>query len=176
MFGTAGLPHVLVRFFTVPKVSDARLSAGYALVFIAILYTTAPAVASFARLNLVDTVHNTPYAEAPEWFGNWEDTGLIAWQDKNEDGIMQYGAGAALSPNKPSFDGNTGVHGERLLNNQPTESINEVYIDRDIMVLANPEIAGSPRLGHRACRRWWRGRRPVYCGRLAVGYLKCNLS
>ena len=144
MFGTAGLPHVLVRFFTVPKVSDARLSAGYALVFIAILYTTAPAVASFARLNLVDTVHNTPYAEAPEWFGNWENTGLIAWQDKNNDGIMQYGSGAALSPTKPSFEGNTGAHGERLLNNQPTESINEVYIDRDIMVLANPEIAGLP--------------------------------
>ncbi|HIG66387.1 MAG TPA: cation acetate symporter [Porticoccaceae bacterium] len=144
MFGTAGLPHVLVRFFTVPKVSDARLSAGYALVFIAILYTTAPAVASFARLNLVDTVHNTPYADAPEWFGNWEDTGLIAWQDKNDDGIMQYGAGAALSPTKPSFDGNTGVHGERLLSNHPTDSANEVYIDRDIMVLANPEIAGLP--------------------------------
>ena len=144
MFGTAGLPHVLVRFFTVPKVSDARLSAGYALAFIAILYTTAPAVASFARLNLVDTVHNTAYEDAPEWFGNWESTGLIAWQDKNDDGIMQYGAGAALSPIKPSFDGNTGVHGERLLSNQPTESANEVYIDRDIMVLANPEIAGLP--------------------------------
>ena len=142
MLGTAGLPHVLVRFFTVPKVSDARLSAGYALAFIAILYTTAPAVASFARLNLVDTVHNTAYAEAPEWFGNWESTGLIAWQDKNNDGIMQYGAGAALSPIKPSFKGTTGAHGERLLNNQSTESANEVYIDRDIMVLANPEIAG----------------------------------
>ena len=142
MFGTAGLPHVLVRFFTVPKVSDARLSAGYALAFIAILYTTAPAVASFARLNLVDTVHNTAYAEAPEWFGNWESTGLIAWQDKNNDGIMQYGAGAALSPIKPSFKGTTGAHGERLLNNQSTESANEVYIDKDIMVLANPEIAG----------------------------------
>ena len=142
MFGTAGLPHVLVRFFTVPKVSDARLSAGYALAFIAILYTTAPAVASFARLNLVDTVHNTAYAEAPEWFGNWESTGLIAWHDKNNDGIMQYGAGAALSPIKPSFKGTTGAHGERLLNNQSTESANEVYIDRDIMVLANPEIAG----------------------------------
>ena len=144
MFGTAGLPHVLVRFFTVPKVSDARLSAGYALAFIAILYTTAPAVASFARLNLVDTVHNTAYADAPEWFANWESTGLIAWQDKNDDGIMQYGAGAALSPSKPSFDGNTGVHGERLLTNKPTSSVNEVYIDRDIMVLANPEIAGLP--------------------------------
>lgn len=146
MFGTAGLPHVLVRFFTVPKVSDARLSAGYALVFIAILYTTAPAVASFARLNLVDTVHNTAYDEAPEWFGNWENTGLIAWQDKNDDGIMQYSAGAALSPAKPMFDvdGTLGSHGERLLTNKPTKSANEVYIDRDIMVLANPEIAGLP--------------------------------
>ena len=146
MFGTAGLPHVLVRFFTVPKVSDARLAAGYALVFIAILYTTAPAVASFARLNLVDTVHNTAYDEAPEWFGNWENTGLIAWQDKNDDGIMQYSAGAALSPAKPMFDvdGTLGSHGERLLTNKPTESANEVYIDRDIMVLANPEIAGLP--------------------------------
>ena len=144
MFGTAGLPHVLVRFFTVPKVSDARLSAGYALVFIAILYTTAPAVASFARINLVDTVHNTAYADAPEWFGNWEATGLVAWQDKNNDGLMQYGPGSALSPAKPQFDGETGSYGERLLKNQPTESINEVYIDRDIMVLANPEIAGLP--------------------------------
>lgn len=116
MFGTAGLPHVLVRFFTVPKVSDARLSAGYALVFIAILYTTAPAVASFARLNLVDTVHNSSYEQAPEWFSNWEQTGLVGWEDKNDDGIMQYGAG----------------------------SKNEVKIDRDIMVLANPEIANLP--------------------------------
>ena len=116
MFGTAGLPHVLVRFFTVPKVSDARLSAGCALVFIAILYTTAPAVASFARLNLVDTVHNSSYEQAPEWFSNWEQTGLVGWEDKNDDGIMQYSAG----------------------------SKNEVSIDRDIMVLANPEIANLP--------------------------------
>ena len=116
MFGTAGLPHVLVRFFTVPKVSDARLSAGYALAFIAILYTTAPAVAAFARLNLVDTVHNTSYEQAPEWFDNWEQTGLVGWQDKNADGIMQYSAGAQ----------------------------NEIKIDRDIMVLANPEIANLP--------------------------------
>jgi cation/acetate symporter len=113
MFGTAGLPHVLVRFFTVPKVSDARLSAGYALVFIAILYTTAPAVASFARLNLVDTVHNSSYEQAPQWFSNWEQTGLVGWEDKNDDGIMHYSAG----------------------------SDNEVTVDRDIMVLANPEIA-----------------------------------
>jgi len=116
MFGTAGLPHVLVRFFTVPKVSDARLSAGYALVFIAILYTTAPAVAAFARLNLVETVHNTSYEQRPEWFSNWEQTGLVGWQDKNADGIMQYSAGAQ----------------------------NEIKIDRDIMVLANPEIANLP--------------------------------
>lgn len=144
MFGTAGLPHVLVRFFTVPKVSDARLSAGYALVFIAILYTTAPAVAAFARLNLVDTVHNTPYTEAPSWFSQWEDTGLVAWQDKNADGRMQYGAGNALAPAKPVFTGARGDFGERLLSNSPSDSDNEVYIDRDIIVLANPEIAGLP--------------------------------
>jgi cation/acetate symporter len=144
MFGTAGLPHVLVRFFTVPKVSDARISAGYALAFIAILYTTAPAVASFARLNLVDTVHKTTYEDAPEWFGHWESTGLIAWQDKNADGIMQYGAGAAMSPTKPIFSDQIGSHGQRILENAPTDSANEVYIDRDIMVLANPEIANLP--------------------------------
>lgn len=144
MFGTAGLPHVLVRFFTVPKVSDARLSAGYALVFIAILYTTAPAVAAFARLNLVATVHNTPYTEAPSWFSQWEDTGLVSWQDKNADGRMQYGAGNALAPAKPVFTGARGDFGERLLSNSPSDSDNEVYIDRDIIVLANPEIAGLP--------------------------------
>ena len=144
MFGTAGFPHVLVRFFTVPKVSDARLSAGYALVFIAILYTTAPAVASFARLNLVDTVHDTAYSEAPDWLANWENTGLVAWQDKNNDGAMQYGAGAALYPTKPIFTDDRGIYGERMLSNSPTINDNEVYIDRDIMVLANPEIAKLP--------------------------------
>ena len=144
MFGTAGLPHVLVRFFTVPKVSDARRSAGYALVFIAILYTTAPAVASFARLNLVDTLHNTAYEDAPQWFNNWEKTGLIAWKDKNADGLMQYGAGAALSPVKPVFTEQSGVHGQRLLSNASTDAANELYIDRDIIVLANPEIANLP--------------------------------
>ncbi len=144
MFGTAGLPHVLVRFFTVPKVSDARRSAGYALVFIAILYTTAPAVASFARLNLVDTLHNTSYQDVPQWFSNWEQTGLVAWQDKNADGVIQYGAGAALNPTKPVFSGETGAHGQRLLSNDASASQNELYIDRDIMVLANPEIANLP--------------------------------
>ncbi|MBT6074685.1 MAG: VC_2705 family sodium/solute symporter, partial [Gammaproteobacteria bacterium] len=86
MLGTAGLPHVIVRFFTVPDVAAARKSAGYALIFIAILYTTAPAVASFARLNLFESTHNVSYENAPKWFKNWEDIGLIAWKDKNNDG------------------------------------------------------------------------------------------
>ena len=144
MFGTAGLPHVLVRFFTVPKVSDARKSAGYALVFIAILYTTAPAVATFARLNIIDTLHETPYQDTPDWITNWESTGLIAWADKNEDGIIQYGPGNALSPVKPIFNDLKGSFGQRLVDNELTNSKNEMYIDRDIIVLANPEIAGLP--------------------------------
>ena len=145
MFGTAGLPHVLVRFFTVPKVSDARKSAGYALVFIAILYTTAPAVASFARLNIIDTLHDVPYSDTPAWVNNWENTGLIAWLDKNDDGIIQYGPGSAFSPPKPIFTDKKGDHGQRLIENKPSEtSNNEIYIDRDIIVLANPEIAGLP--------------------------------
>ncbi|PCJ69971.1 MAG: cation acetate symporter [Rhodobiaceae bacterium] len=143
MVGTAGLPHVIVRFFTVPKVSDARLSAGYALIFIALLYTTAPAVAAFARLNFVETVHNTAYADVPGWFTNWESLGLIGWRDKNGDGVIQYGPGAAFQ-GAPSFSGDTGVSGERLLTNAPTEGANEVYADRDIFVLANPEIANLP--------------------------------
>ncbi len=143
MVGTAGLPHVIVRFFTVPKVSDARLSAGYALVFIALLYTTAPAVAAFARLNFVDTVHNTEYAESPEWVKTWEDIGLIGWQDKNADGRIQYAAGAAFE-GKPQFNGDRGLSGERIVTNTSTASANEVYVDRDIMVLANPEIANLP--------------------------------
>ena len=117
MVGTAGLPHVIVRFFTVPRVRDARISAGYALLFIAILYTTAPAIAAFARTNLINTVSEQPYTEMPEWFTKWEDTGLIAFEDKNDDGRIQYVAEAAR---------------------------NELTIDRDIMVLANPEIAGLP--------------------------------
>ena len=143
MVGTAGLPHVIVRFFTVPKVSDARLSAGYALIFIALLYTTAPAVAAFARLNFVDTVHNTAYADAPGWFKNWESLGLIGWVDKNEDGVIQYAAGSAFE-GAPTFNGDNGASGERILTNTPTESANEVYADRDIFVLANPEIANLP--------------------------------
>ncbi|MGB0922479.1 MAG: sodium:solute symporter family protein [Alphaproteobacteria bacterium] len=144
MVGTAGLPHVIVRFFTVPRVRDARISAGWALIFIAVLYTTAPAVASFARLNLIDNVQNLPYAETPEWFRNWEDTGLISWTDKNGDGAIQYRAGNALEGVKPQFTEERGQHGERAVANGPTDSANELYIDRDIMVLANPEIANLP--------------------------------
>jgi len=143
MVGTAGLPHVIVRFFTVPKVRDARLSAGYALVFIAILYTTAPAVASFARLNLIETVNNASYEKTPAWFKNWEGTNLIAWMDKNQDGKIQYLAGSAFV-GKPQFIDGRGKSGERLIANKPAEGGNELYIDRDIMVLANPEIAGLP--------------------------------
>lgn len=144
MVGTAGLPHVIVRFFTVPNVSDARRSAGYALIFIAVLYTTAPAVAAFARLNFIDTVQNTAYQATPEWFKNWEDIGLIAWMDKNNDGRIQYAAGDALDPVKPDYAPSQGHKGQRALNNKPTPSPNEIYVDRDIMVLANPEIAQLP--------------------------------
>ena len=117
MFGTAGLPHVIVRFFTVPKVRDARISAGWALLFISLLYTTAPAVAAFAKVNLINTVSNAKYAEMPQWFKNWENTGLLEFDDKNADGVIQYVADT---------------------------QVNELTIDRDIMVLANPEIANLP--------------------------------
>ncbi|AUJ71226.1 MULTISPECIES: sodium:solute symporter family protein [Pseudoalteromonas] len=127
MVGTAGLPHVIVRFFTVPRVKDTRISAAWTLVFIAIVYTTAPAVASFARVNMIDTINGkdgsgTVYEEAPQWVKNWERTGLIVFNDKNGDGKMQYSAGKIDDP----------------------ASANEVKIDRDIMVLANPEIANLP--------------------------------
>lgn len=144
MAGTAGLPHVIVRFFTVPKVRDARLSAGYALILIALLYTTAPAVAAFARINIINAMDGLQYADAPEWFGKWEDSGLIAWLDKNGDGEIQYRGGPALSPQTPAFEGARGAHGERLLVNAGTDNANELYIDRDIIVLAHPEIAGLP--------------------------------
>ena len=117
MFGTAGLPHVIIRFFTVPNVRDARKSAGYALMFIAILYTTAPAVAAFARTNLLNTVNNIEYSAVPEWFSKWETTNLIVFNDKNNDGKIQYVG---------------------------DPEINELEVNRDIMVLANPEIAGLP--------------------------------
>ena len=117
MVGTAGLPHVIVRFFTVKKVKNARKSAGLALLLIAILYTTAPAVAVFARTNLINTVSEKKYADMPEWFMNWEETGLLKFEDKNQDGVIQYVA---------------------------DKSENELTVDRDIMVLANPEIANLP--------------------------------
>ncbi|MAS52830.1 MAG: cation acetate symporter [Flavobacteriales bacterium] len=149
MVGTAGLPHVIVRFFTVPKVSDARKSGLYALFFIAILYTIAPAVSAFARTNLLDTIPNTSYREAPEWFKKWEKSGLIAWKDKNQDGIIQYTKGKPFE-GKPKFfkldngDFKRDFNGEIALSNKTIKGDNELYIDKDIMVLANPEIAGLP--------------------------------
>ena len=125
MAGTAGLPHVIIRFYTVPKVRDARLSVGFALVFIALLYTAAPAVAVFARTNLLNTVSEQPYSEMPEWFSTWEATGLISFDDRNGDGIIQY-----VGPDARDAAG------------APIE--NELTIDRDIMVLANPEMSGLP--------------------------------
>jgi cation/acetate symporter len=136
MIGTAGLPHVIIRFFTVPKVSDARLSAGWALVFIAILYTTAPAVAAMARLNLTETIQTGPVGEAasnleyekrPEWFKNWEKTGLLTFEDKNGDGRIQY-----------YNDKNESFKAEGWNGNEMSK------IDNDIIVLANPEIAKLP--------------------------------
>ena len=139
MIGTAGLPHVLVRFFTVPKVRDARISAGYALLFIAILYTTAPAVGALARLNLTTTIQSGPvgaadgnlrYAERPQWFRTWEDTGLLEFDDKNADGRIQY-----YNDANPAFAERAATFGWEG---------NELTVDRDIIVLANPEIAGLP--------------------------------
>ena len=143
MTGTAGLPHVIVRFFTVPKVKDARKSAGYALLLIAILYTTAPAISVFSRTNLIETVSNKEYSEIPEWFKNWENTGLIAWADKNGDGKIQYVAGNALDGKKPVYTEERGQYGQRMVANV-SDASNELYVDRDIMVLANPEIANLP--------------------------------
>ncbi|MEM1034777.1 MAG: sodium:solute symporter family protein, partial [Myxococcota bacterium] len=149
MVGTAGLPHVIVRFYTVSRVKDARSSAGWALAFIAILYTTAPAVAAFARTNLIDAVADAHYQitdgekSIPGWFKNWEDTSLIAWVDKNDDGKVTYTAGAAFL-GKPDFTGERGASGQRVVANQTTANTNELYIDRDIIVLANPEIAKLP--------------------------------
>ncbi len=166
MLGTAGLPHVIVRFFTVPTVQDARISAGWALVFIAIMYTTISSVAAFSRLNLIKNVQNVEYKAfvagelkhadgTPNnggWFKTWEQGGLLAWTDRNGDGKIQYAPGAAFDgpKGKPAFDGkNTGEYGERVTTNgKPAGNSgkieNELYVDRDIMVLANPEIANLP--------------------------------
>ena len=150
MLGTAGLPHVIIRFYTVKTVRGARSSAGWALLFIAILYTTAPAIAVFARTNMLDSMANRAYSEAPSWVATWEDTGLVAWVDKNGDGLVQHTAGPVFA-GKPVFavdaDGAParGSHGQRMVENPIDEtSGNELYVDRDIMVLANPEIAGLP--------------------------------
>jgi cation/acetate symporter len=139
MVGTAGLPHVIVRFFTVPKVSDARRSAGWALLFIAILYTTAPAVGAMARYNLINTLQpgaigsvdgNLAYAERPRWFQTWEETGLLTFEDKNNDGRIQY-----YDDSNSGFEDTAQSYGWNG---------NELSVDRDIMVLANPEIAKLP--------------------------------
>lgn len=166
MLGTAGLPHVIVRFFTVPTVKDARVSAGWALVFIAIMYTTISSVASFSRINLIKNVQNVEYSafvnnelKHPDgqpnngkWFKTWEQGGLLAWTDRNGDGKIQYSKGDAFTAakGKPEFDGTkVGTNGERLTTNpKPAENSdkieNEIYVDVDIMVLANPEIANLP--------------------------------
>ncbi len=147
MVGTAGLPHVIVRFFTVAKVKDARISAGYALVFIAFLYTTAPALAVFGKYNLINAVggkEGISYKESPQWVKSWEKAGLIAWVDKNNDGKIQYASGKAID-GKPEFTDKTGEHGQRLVSNtSDMTATNEIYVDNDIMVLANPEIAQLP--------------------------------
>ncbi len=156
MVGTAGLPHVIVRFFTVPKVSDARKSAGWALLFIALLYTTAPTVGVLSRLNLIQSINGveqtgTAYQDMPNWFKTWERSGLLAWFDHNQDGKLQYAAGSAIN-GKPVFDAeNSGQYGQRVVMNPSSGKVvngapfaNEIYVDRDIMVLANPEIAGLP--------------------------------
>jgi cation/acetate symporter len=139
MVGTAGLPHVIVRFFTVPKVRDARVSAGYALLFIAILYTTAPAVGAMARYNLLNTIQpgeigavdgNLVFEDRPDWMHTWEQTGLVAFDDKNGDGRIQY-----YNDQNPDFQATADRYGWQG---------NELSVDRDIMVLANPEIAGLP--------------------------------
>ncbi|HIP30964.1 MAG TPA: cation acetate symporter [Sulfurospirillum arcachonense] len=168
MLGTAGLPHVIVRFFTTPTVKGARISAGWALVFIAILYTQIPAVASFARINLIKNLQNVDYAKFVDgqiagndghWFKNWESSGLIGWNDRNGDGKIQFASGKAFEggKGKPKFAEGNGASGERMTSNpMPSHTasaedmrangkiINEIYIDRDIIVLANPEIAGLP--------------------------------
>lgn len=163
MVGTAGLPHVIIRFYTVPTVRAARLSGGFALLFIAILYTTAPAVAAFARFNMVETLNEVSYEQRPDWYKNWEKAGLIAWVDYNGDGKIQYRNGKAFL-GRPVFTGKKGKFGEPLVANKPPkvqkkypltaqkypdgkavpQVANELYIDRDIMVLASPEIGGLP--------------------------------
>lgn len=148
MCGTAGLPHVIVRFFTVRSVKAVRKSACWTLLFIAVIYLTAPAIGAFARTNLILEVQGTAYAEAPDWFKSWEDRGLIAWVDKNGDGVMQYEAGGVFAGNneKPIYAEATerAANEPRLTTNKLSENSNEVYYDNDILVMANPEMANLP--------------------------------
>lgn len=143
MVGTAGLPHIIIRFYTTPTVRGARSSAGWALLFIALLYTTAPGVAVFARYNMIKTVNDKTYADAASWFKDWEVAGLVAWIDKNNDGKIQYRPGDPFK-GAPKFAKERGPQGNRVVTNEPTPNANEVYIDRDIIVLASPQMAFLP--------------------------------
>ena len=145
MVGTAGLPHVIVRFFTVKNVRAVRKSAYWTLSFIAVIYLTAPALGIFARTNFVEEINQKKYLDAPDWFKNWESQGMIAWVDKNKDGIMQYRAGEVFA-GKPIFvEKPTKQKGPRIVGNEINfASENEIYYDKDIIVLANPEMAGLP--------------------------------
>ncbi len=143
MCGTAGLPHVIVRFFTVKSVNAVRRSACWTLLFIALIYLTAPAIGAFVRTNLISEIQGTRYANAPGWFKSWEDRGLIAWTDKNADGIMQHSVGPAFAGN-PAYMPERAENGPRMVTNVLSDNTNEVYYDKDILVMANPEMAGLP--------------------------------
>ena len=146
MVGTAGLPHVIVRFFTVKNVRAVRKSAYWTLSFIAIIYLTAPALGMFARTNFIEEINERKYQNAPDWFKNWENQGMIAWIDKNGDGIMQYRAGDVFVGKPVYEDASRAVGGPRPVTNEVVDSsANEVYYDKDIIVLANPEMAGLPK-------------------------------
>ncbi|MGJ8697256.1 MAG: sodium:solute symporter family protein [Verrucomicrobiaceae bacterium] len=155
MFGTAGLPHVIVRFFTVKNVQAVRKSACWTLSFIAVIYLTAPTIGAFARVNLIGELHDTPYAEAPEWFKDFEGTGQMAWVDKNGDGRIQYfgpgksesgKSGAVFEGKAPEFAEGRGASGERLLASKAVaDSPNELWFGNDVMVMANPHMAGLPK-------------------------------
>ncbi len=157
MVGTAGLPHIIIRFFTTPTIKGARSSAGWALFFIALLYTTAPAVAAFARLNMINTVHNTSYCRPAGWVKNWEKTGLIAWTDKNGDGKMQYGKGVAFKGGKPAFAKDAGgkpARGDRGSSRPPTRQAAKRAVHRQRHHGAGqPRDRQAPRLGRRPGRR-----------------------
>jgi cation/acetate symporter len=136
---------VIVRFFTVKSVKAVRISACWTLSFIAIIYLTAPALGLFARMNIVEEIDGQAYRSAPEWFTNWEAQGMVAWVDKNNDGLMAMGKGVVFSGKPIATESDSrGEHGQRLVQNVISDDANEVYYDRDIIVLANPEVAGLP--------------------------------